>query len=43
MWMIFIFPHSKTLKDESGKNTINLTDLEQFLSYPLKPRLTQSV
>ena len=31
------------LKDESGKNTINLTELEQSLSCPLTPRLTQSV
>ena len=31
------------LKDESGKTTINVTDLEQSLSCPLTPRLTQSV
>ena len=31
------------LKDESGKNTINLTELEQSLSCSLTPRLTQSV
>ena len=28
------------LKDESGKNTINLRELEQSLSCPLIPRLT---
>ena len=33
----------KVLKDESGKNTINLTELEQSFSCPLTPRLTQSV
>ena len=31
------------LKDESGKNTINLTELEQSRSCSLTPRLTQSV
>ena len=33
----------KKLKDESGKKTIHLTELEQSLSCLLTPRLTQSV
>ena len=38
-----VAPSGNVLKDESGKNTINLTELEQSLSCPLTPRLTQSV
>ena len=34
---------SSELKDGSGKNTINLAELEQSLSCPLTPRMTQSV
>ena len=37
VWPLSLVPTSHDLKDESGKNTINLTELEQSLSCPLTP------